>query len=88
MSLSQGSLEPRSLLEVGKLEAGAEAEVSTQKSWSSEKNWSGLSQGPGTASREQSNKLCIPTDVHGEKKKPATQGVYLVHGGVAYARDS
>uniref|UniRef100_A0A8C6HR70 RIKEN cDNA 1700030J22 gene n=1 Tax=Mus spicilegus TaxID=10103 RepID=A0A8C6HR70_MUSSI len=68
MSLSQGSLESRSLLEVGKLEAGAEAEVSTQKSWSSEKNWSGLSQGPGTASREQSNKLCIPTDVHGEKK--------------------
>ncbi|XP_021076430.1 uncharacterized protein C16orf46 homolog [Mus pahari] len=62
MSLSQGSLEPRSLLEVGKLEAGAEAEGSAQKSWS------GPVQGPGTASREQPNKLCFPTYVHGEKK--------------------
>lgn len=67
MSLSQGSLEPRSHSEVGKLEVGAEAEVSTQKSWSSEKNLSSPSQGPSNASREP-NKLCIPTYVHGEKK--------------------
>lgn len=67
MSLSQGSLEPRPLSEVGKLEVGAVAEGSSQKSWSSEKNWNSPSQGPSTASREP-NKLCFPTDLHGEKK--------------------
>ncbi|XP_034378037.1 uncharacterized protein C16orf46 homolog isoform X2 [Arvicanthis niloticus] len=67
MSLSQGSLEPRSLAEVGKLETTAVAEVSSQKSWSSEKNWNSPSQGPRSASREP-NKLCFPTYLHGEKK--------------------
>lgn len=61
MSLSQGCLEACSLSEVGKLEAGAVAEVSP------EKNWSSPSQDPSTASREP-NKLCFPTYLHGEKK--------------------
>ncbi|XP_038168703.1 uncharacterized protein C16orf46 homolog isoform X3 [Arvicola amphibius] len=61
MSLSQGSLEACSLSEVGKLEAGAVAEVSP------EKNWSSPSQDPSTDSREP-NKLCFPTYLHGEKK--------------------
>lgn len=65
MSLSQGSLEPRPLSAVGKLEEAAVAEASSQKNWGSEKNWNSPSQGP--ASREP-NKLCFPTYLHGEKK--------------------
>lgn len=67
MSLSQGSLEARTLSEVEKSEAGAVAEVSSEKSWSAEKNLSSLTQGPNAVSREP-NKLCFPTYFQGEKK--------------------
>ncbi|XP_027266588.1 uncharacterized protein C16orf46 homolog isoform X1 [Cricetulus griseus] len=67
MSLSQGSLEVHSLSEVGKPEASAVAEVSSEKNWSPEKSWENISQRPSTASREP-KKLCLPTYMHGEKK--------------------
>ncbi|KAL1784911.1 hypothetical protein HispidOSU_022966 [Sigmodon hispidus] len=67
MSLSQGSLEARSLSEAGKPEANVVADVSPEKSWSPEKNWNSSSQGPSTAPKEPT-KLCFPTYLHGEKK--------------------
>ncbi|CAH7056577.1 uncharacterized protein C16orf46 homolog [Phodopus roborovskii] len=67
MSLSQGSLDIHSLSVVGKLEAGAVAEMSPEKSWNPEKSWDHTSQTPSTTSREP-NKLCFPTYMHGEKK--------------------